>query len=76
MASGSNPKRNELNRLRRDLARDETRLFFSANGTFLCQPRVQRREGNERRETLGYELEIGDGPKGAALTVGVLYDFS
>ena len=40
----------------------------------LRQPRVQRREGNERRETLGYELEIGDSPKGAALTVGFLYD--
>lgn len=33
-----------LTRLRRGLTPDETRLFFSANGTFLCQPRVQRRE--------------------------------
>ena len=30
----------------------------------------RRREGNERRETLGHEPEIGDSPKGAALTVG------
>ena len=43
----------EPNRLRRDLPHDEARLFFSANGTVRCQPGVERREGTERRATLG-----------------------
>jgi len=43
-----------LNRFRCDLASGETRLFFSANGTFPCQPGVERREQGERRATQGY----------------------
>ena len=57
----------EVSRLRRDLTRDETRLFFSANGTFLCQPRVERREGNERRATLGGEGDGRRNPEGVTL---------
>ena len=36
----------------------------------ICEPRVQRREGNERRETLGYELETTGNPNGVALVAG------
>ena len=41
--------------------RDVHRKSFSSGnpeGMVLCQPRVKRREGNERRATLGYRLEI------------------
>ena len=40
--------------------------FASSNpeGMVLCQPRVERREGTERRATLGYELEITGSPNG------------
>ena len=40
-----------------------------ANGTSLCQPRVERREGNERRATLGKEDPNAKTPNGVALTV-------
>ena len=32
--------------------------LFSANGTILCQPRVERREELEHRGTLGEETKI------------------
>jgi hypothetical protein len=34
----------------------------------------RRREGNERRETLGYELETTVNPNGVALTAVFLHD--
>jgi hypothetical protein len=46
---------------------DGTNWFFSAEGTVLRQPRVERREGNERRATLGCEEFSKWNPKGVAL---------
>ncbi len=43
-------------------------------GMALCQPRVERREGDERRATLGYEFEVIESPNGAALTAGFFHD--
>ena len=54
-----------------NLARDEKHIsrllmacLFSANGTFLCQPRVQRREPRERRGTLGWKTPKRPKPQG------------
>ena len=43
-------------------------------GMVLCQPGVERREGIERRATLGYESVTTDSPNGAALTAGFFHD--
>ena len=42
----------------------------------LCQPRVERRESNERRVTLGHEYEQGTivSPNGAALTTRLFHN--
>jgi len=40
---------------------------FSPEGTTLNQPRVERREGNERRATLGAEGVGRQNPEGVAL---------
>ena len=50
--------------------------FTSGNpeGMALCQPRVERREGIERRATLGHELKVTDSPNGAALTAEFFHD--
>ncbi len=43
-------------------------LFCSSpEGTTLSEPRVERREGNERRATLGTEDNRGRNPKGVTL---------
>ena len=42
--------------------------FFSAKGTFLCQPRVERRESANVAEPWETRLDRTESPKGAALT--------
>ena len=39
----------------------------SPNGAVLCEPRVERREGNERRGTLGRRTIDAKTPKGNAV---------
>jgi hypothetical protein len=51
-----------------ELTRDQTRLFFSANGTFLCQPRVERREPAKVAQPWERRFDRTQSPNGAALT--------
>jgi len=49
--------------------KDGTNWFFSAEGTVLRQPRVERREGTDRRATLGNGINPRRrSPNGTALT--------
>ncbi len=46
--------------------------FFSAEGTFLCQPRVERRESANVAEPWETRSDRTESPNGAALTAKVL----
>jgi len=55
------------------LTSGETRLFLSANGTFPCQPGVERREPGERRATPGTRPAKAQKPQRGGPNQGALF---